>query len=141
MLKEKIRANFQRIIEKLSPSSQKYGFGIRDPEKTYSGSRSGSRGQKGTGSWIPDPDPQHCFFLTYQRQLFFQSVSETVERLLSWPASVLRIRIRDNKFFPPSYIAVVGSGIMIRDLDPDPDSDYWALKECSIFVKIKSNCL
>ncbi len=31
-------ANFQRIIElftqKLSLSSQKYGFGIRDPEKT-----------------------------------------------------------------------------------------------------------
>jgi hypothetical protein len=35
VLKKKIRANFQRIIElftqKLSLSSQKYGFGIRDP--------------------------------------------------------------------------------------------------------------
>jgi hypothetical protein len=30
----------------LSLSSQKYEFGIRDPDKTYSG----SRGQKGTGS-------------------------------------------------------------------------------------------
>jgi len=29
-------------------TSQKYGFGIRDPEKTHSG----SRGQKGTGSRI-----------------------------------------------------------------------------------------
>ncbi len=52
MLKKKIWANFQRIIElfthKLSLSSQKYGFEIRDPEKTYSGSRS----QKGTGSRI-----------------------------------------------------------------------------------------
>ncbi len=52
MLKKKIRPNFQRIIEiftqKLSQSSQKYGFGIRDPEKTYSG----SRGQNGTGSRI-----------------------------------------------------------------------------------------
>jgi hypothetical protein len=42
-------ANFQRIIEvlpkKLSPSSQKYGFGIRDP-------RSGIRKKT-----IPDPDP------------------------------------------------------------------------------------
>ncbi len=56
MLKKKIRANFQRIVEiftqKLSLSSQKYGFGIRDP-------RSGKnlfwiRDQKGTGSriWI-----------------------------------------------------------------------------------------
>ncbi len=40
MLKKKIWANFQRIIEhflpkKLSLTSQKYGFGIRDPEKTY----------------------------------------------------------------------------------------------------------
>ncbi len=40
----------QNIVTKLS----NYGFGIRDPEKTYSG----SRGQKGTGSRIPDP--QHC---------------------------------------------------------------------------------
>jgi hypothetical protein len=42
-------ASFQRIIElftqKLSLSYQKYGFGIRDPG-------SGSRSQKGTGSWI-----------------------------------------------------------------------------------------
>ncbi len=62
MLKKKIWANFQRILEflpkKLSLSSQKYGFGIRDP-KTYSG----SRGQKDTGSRIPDPDPQHCFYV------------------------------------------------------------------------------
>jgi hypothetical protein len=47
VLKKKIWANFQRIIElftqKLALSSQKFGFGIRDPEKTYSGSR------------IPDP--------------------------------------------------------------------------------------
>jgi hypothetical protein len=69
VLKKKIRANFQRIIEllpkKLSQSSQKYGFGIRDPgfgirirdpEITYSGSRiQGSKRYR-----IPDPDPQHC---------------------------------------------------------------------------------
>ncbi len=38
---------------------QNPGFGI---EKAYSGSRilGGSRGQKGTGSRILDPDPQHC---------------------------------------------------------------------------------
>jgi hypothetical protein len=45
VLKKKISANFQRIIElltqKLSLSSKKYWFGIRDPGsgKTYSGSR------------------------------------------------------------------------------------------------------
>jgi hypothetical protein len=66
MLKKKIWANFQRILElftqKLSLSSQKYGFEIRDPgseirdpEKTYSGSRiQGSKKHR-----IPDPDPQH----------------------------------------------------------------------------------
>jgi hypothetical protein len=64
MLKTKIWANFQRIIElftqtivsKLSkiwvwdPGSE-----VRDPEKTYSGSRiQGSKRHR-----IPDPDPQH----------------------------------------------------------------------------------
>jgi hypothetical protein len=70
MLKKKIWANFQRIIElftqKIVNKPQKYGFGIRDPgfeirdpEKTYSGSRiQGSKRHQ-----IPDPDPQHCIFL------------------------------------------------------------------------------
>ncbi len=50
MLKKKVWANFRRIKKKIfsKKSSQKYGFGIRDPEKTYSG----SRGQKSTGSRI-----------------------------------------------------------------------------------------
>jgi hypothetical protein len=59
MRKKKIWANYQRIKElftqKLSLSSQEYGFGIRDPEKTYSGSRmQGSKRHR-----IPDPEPQH----------------------------------------------------------------------------------
>ncbi len=57
MLKTKMWANFQRIIElftqKLSLISQKYEFGIRDPEKTYSGSR--IHGLKKHRI----PDPQH----------------------------------------------------------------------------------
>jgi hypothetical protein len=58
-LKKKVWANFQRIIElftqKLSLSSQKYGSGIRDTEKTYYGSRiQGSKRHQ-----TPDPDPQH----------------------------------------------------------------------------------
>jgi hypothetical protein len=67
MLKKKIWPNFPRIIEVFTPKNchqalKNMDFGIRDPgseirdpEKTYSG----SRGQKGTGSRIPDPDPQH----------------------------------------------------------------------------------
>jgi hypothetical protein len=52
LLKKKIWAKFQRIIEllpkKLSISSQKYEFWIRDQEKTIPDPE--SRGQKGTGS-------------------------------------------------------------------------------------------
>jgi len=65
VLKKKIWANFQRIIELFTKKIVKKllkiwswdpGSGIRkkpipDP---------GSRGQKGTRSRIPDPDPQHC---------------------------------------------------------------------------------
>jgi hypothetical protein len=65
MLKKKIWANFQRIIEVFTqiivtelskiwvwdPGSE-----IRDPEKTYSESRiQGSKRHR-----LPDPDPQHC---------------------------------------------------------------------------------
>jgi hypothetical protein len=53
---KKIWANFQKTVEvfaqKFSLSSQKNGFGIRDPEKSYSG----SRGQKGTESRIHNTD-------------------------------------------------------------------------------------
>ena len=71
MLKKKNWANFLRIVEAITqnifnmlsniwvwdpgseirdPGSGKNLFRIPDP---------GSRGQKGTGSRIPDPDPQH----------------------------------------------------------------------------------
>jgi hypothetical protein len=66
MLKKIIWANFQRIknyrtfCQKIVNKFSKIwvwdpGSEIRYPEKTYSG----SRGQKGIGSRIPDPDPQH----------------------------------------------------------------------------------
>jgi hypothetical protein len=64
VVKKKIRANFQRIIElftqKIVTKLSKIWIwdprsGIRDPEKTYSGSRiQGSKRHR-----IPDPDPQH----------------------------------------------------------------------------------
>jgi hypothetical protein len=63
MLKKKIWANFQRIIElftqKIVSKLSKIwvwdpGSEIRDPEKTYSGSRiQGSKRHR-------IPDPQHC---------------------------------------------------------------------------------
>jgi hypothetical protein len=68
MLKKKIWPNFPRIIEVFTQKSVTKpskiwvwdpGFEIRDPEKPIPDP--GSRGQKGTGSRIPDPDPQHCF--------------------------------------------------------------------------------
>jgi hypothetical protein len=64
MLKKKIWANFQRIVEVFTQKIFNMlsniwvwdqGSEIRDPEKTFSG----SQGQKGTGSRIPGPDPQH----------------------------------------------------------------------------------
>jgi len=59
VLKEKIWANLHRIIElfhkKIVKKLLNYGLGIR--KKPIPGPV--SRGQKGTGSWIPDPDPQH----------------------------------------------------------------------------------
>ncbi len=61
--RKEIWANFQRIIElftqKIVTKLSKYGFGIRDPEKSHSGSRiQGSKRHQ-----IPDPDLQHCVLL------------------------------------------------------------------------------
>ncbi len=56
--KKKILANFLRIMELFTVFTQKMSLvsEIRDPEKTYSGSRiQGSKRHR-----IPDPDPQHC---------------------------------------------------------------------------------
>ena len=42
------------------------GSRIPDPDADFLPSRipdSGSRGQKGTQSRIPDPDPQHCYLV------------------------------------------------------------------------------
>jgi hypothetical protein len=68
MLKKKIWANFQRIIEtftqKIVTKLSKIWVWDRDPgseiwKKTYSGSRiEGSKKYR-----IPDPDPQHCLLV------------------------------------------------------------------------------
>ncbi len=75
VLKKKIWANFQRIIQLFTKKIGKKlfkiwswdpGSEIRDPGSGKNPFRIpdlGSRGQKGTGSRIPDPVPQHCIFL------------------------------------------------------------------------------
>ncbi len=50
MLKKKIWANFKRIMEV---------FTQKIFTEAFLNMGLGSRGQKGTGSRIPDPDPQH----------------------------------------------------------------------------------
>ncbi len=87
VLKKKIWANFQRIIEpftqKIVTKLSKYGFGIRDPEKTYSGSRiPGSKTHR-----IPDPDPQHWNLLP-------TPIKDTLENI---PISISRTTILDRK--------------------------------------------
>ncbi len=56
------------LPKKFSICSQIYGFGIRDPrsgirdpEKTYSGSRIQDPDPGVKKERVPDPDPQHCF--------------------------------------------------------------------------------
>jgi hypothetical protein len=49
----------------------------------------GSRGQKGTGSRIPDPDPKHCRYLTpWQKYLRLRS---TVPSKFSWSRVVKNV--------------------------------------------------
>jgi hypothetical protein len=68
VLKKKICANFQRFIELFTQKivTKLSKIWVWDPR---SGIRKkpipdpGSRGQKGTGSRIPDPDPQHGYKL------------------------------------------------------------------------------
>jgi hypothetical protein len=86
MLKKNIWANFQRIIELFTQKivtmfSQIWvwdlGSGIRDPEKTYSGSRI----QRSKRQRIPDPDPQHR--KKHCRQKSIQGTVITVSELAS----------------------------------------------------------
>ncbi len=73
MLKKKICANFQWIIELFSKKkaleNMVLGSGIRDPGKTYSGSR--IQGSKSTQSRIPDP--QHWKNWTHKNHYFILS--------------------------------------------------------------------
>ncbi len=70
LAKKKFWSNLQRILErstqKLSLSSQKYGFGIQDPEKTYSGSLILVQGSK--RHRIPDPGSRSATLLTGVRK-------------------------------------------------------------------------
>ncbi len=55
------RTFYSKIVTELSKI---YRFGIRDPVKTYSGSRiQGSKRHR-----IPDPDPQHCCIISWKSE-------------------------------------------------------------------------
>ncbi len=67
MLKKKIWPIFQELLKflpkKLSPSAQKYGFGIRDPRSGIRDPEKNlSRIQGSKRHRIPDPDPGSKFF-------------------------------------------------------------------------------
>jgi hypothetical protein len=98
MLKKKIRANFQRIVEVFPKKcSICYRFGIRDPR---SGIRKkpipdpGSRGQKGTGSRIrntahhfnTDPDPKLSLYCGSGFSIECRSGSSLVQICEHWYA-------------------------------------------------------
>jgi hypothetical protein len=69
-----------------------YGSGIRDPEKTYPG----SRGQKGTGSRIPDPDPQHW------KKLIFVSILKATDEKIRIRIPPIRNPVCGSKYLDPS---------------------------------------
>jgi hypothetical protein len=141
MLKKKIWANFQRIIElftqKLSLSSQKYGFGIRDPEKTYP--YHGSRIQGPKRHQIPDP--QHC--LQYRSLLHIISNRGGIKnwRLhrhtagLTW---AFNTRPFFQQYFPDFDLGEWQHCYVDSDagflLDPDPFQDFYKLEYSTVSV-------
>jgi hypothetical protein len=100
VLKKKIWTNFQRIIElfaqKIVTKLSKVwvwdpGSEIRDPEKTYSGSRiQGSKRHR-----IPDPDPQHWFLpCLYSKRICSKTLKIRIRNYKS-----LRKQIRTSNFW------------------------------------------
>jgi hypothetical protein len=88
MLNKKIWANFQRIIvfftQKIVTKLSKIwvwdpGSEIRDPEKTYSGSRI----QSSKRHRIPDPDPQHCFLASSLKRGPFEFHTHICQKLMN----------------------------------------------------------
>ncbi len=106
--------NFQRIKELFTPkncqlSSQKYGFGIRDPR---SGTRKihipdpGSRGQKGIGSWIRNTasergGPSISLIRTFPRHLYMARTTTAVRMT----ARTTRMMMRKLRFIPSASTA------------------------------------
>ncbi len=104
LLKKKIWANFQRIIElfthnivtKLSKIwVWDTGSEIRDPGKTYSGSRI----QRSKRHRILDPDPQHCNVAVLFRIRKYVFIRTPYPWTLK---SELRFRIREEKLITDS---------------------------------------
>jgi hypothetical protein len=75
----------KKFVTKLS----KYGFGIRDPEKTYSGFRIRVQGSK--KHQIPEPDPQQCLLFSlihFVASFFMDSLSSLVRVFFQLPSSL-----------------------------------------------------
>jgi hypothetical protein len=66
MLKKKIWANFQRIVEVFTQKifNMLSNIWVWDPRSGIRKTHSGSRIQGSKRHRIPDPDPQHCFYNT-----------------------------------------------------------------------------
>jgi hypothetical protein len=107
VLKKKIWANFQRIIELFTKKIVKKlfkiwswdpGSEIRDPEKTDSGSRI----QGSTRHRIPDPDPQHCcLYETYT--VYYNNLQLQKIRSLWYHVPVRTQHVFDNHVYLARY--------------------------------------
>ncbi len=114
-LKTKIWANFQRIIELFTQKIVKnmgLGSEIRDPEKTYSGSRI----QWSKRHRIPDPDPQHWEIHKKRKDTVDSSeykILSRSKRMTFWPFENFQGVFRIRKFL----------------CLPDPDPDLSIIKQ------------
>jgi hypothetical protein len=121
MLRKKIWANFQRIIEVFTQKTvtklskiwvSDSGSKMRDRKKTYSGSRiQGSKRHR-----VPDPDPQHWFEHSPDNLRRFWKITELsdAERELSFPFYILL-------YLLPYFVTEFS--ILIFKLDPQKHRD------------------
>jgi hypothetical protein len=116
MLKKKCGPIFKELLKflpkKFSLCSQIYGFGIRDPEKTYSGSRiQGSKRHR-------IPDPQHCFKVS-------KNSTAHQDKKRANQCDSVQIQIRNTDFFP---FYSTRSSLLLRSLIHKLKREMWMKK-------------